>query len=53
LLVESDLETGTENRWLDSLEPDFFNLVLMDEARHNPAASWQHVKEKASAAQCC
>jgi hypothetical protein len=53
LLVESDLETGTENRWLDSLEPDFFDLVLMDEARHNPAASWQQVKEKASAAQCC
>ena len=37
---------GTENRWLDSLEPDFFDLVLVDEAHHNPAESWQQVKRR-------
>lgn len=37
---------GTENRWLDNLEPDFFDLILVDEAHHNPAASWQQVKQR-------
>lgn len=37
---------GAENRWLDSLEPDFFDLVLVDEAHHNPAESWQQVKRR-------
>lgn len=35
---------GDENRWLDNLAPDFFDLILVDEAHHNPAASWQRVK---------
>ena len=35
---------GEENRWLDDLGPDFFDLILVDEAHHNTAASWQQVK---------
>ena len=37
---------GEENRWLDSLENDFFDLVIVDEAHHNPAESWQQVKRR-------
>lgn len=37
---------GDENRWLDELEPDFFDLILVDEAHHNTAASWQQVKRR-------
>lgn len=41
---------GEDNRWLDNLEPDFFDLVLVDEAHHNPAESWQQVKRRFPAA---
>lgn len=41
---------GDENRWLDELEPDFFDLILVDEAHHNTAASWQQVKRRFPAA---
>jgi superfamily II DNA or RNA helicase len=41
---------GAENRWLDELEEDFFDLILVDEAHHNPAASWQQVKQRFPAA---
>jgi superfamily II DNA or RNA helicase len=37
---------GTENRWLDGLPADFFDLVLIDEAHHNTATSWQQVKQR-------
>jgi superfamily II DNA or RNA helicase len=37
---------GEENRWLDALEGDFFDLILVDEAHHNPAESWQQVKRR-------
>ena len=37
---------GAENRWLDGLEADFFDLVLVDEAHHNPPESWQQVKRR-------
>lgn len=37
---------GEENRWLDQLERDFFDLILVDEAHHNTAASWQQVKQR-------
>ena len=37
---------GEENRWLDSLPEDFFDLILVDEAHHNPAESWQQVKKR-------
>jgi superfamily II DNA or RNA helicase len=39
-----DQVAGIENRLLDQLEPDFFDLILVDEAHHNVAASWQQVK---------
>jgi superfamily II DNA or RNA helicase len=41
---------GEENRWLDSLEADFFDLILVGEAHHNPAESWQQVKRRFLAA---
>jgi superfamily II DNA or RNA helicase len=41
---------GEENRWLDQLPADFFDLILVDEAHHNPAASWQRIKERFPAA---
>ncbi len=41
---------GDENRWLDELEADFFDLILVDEAHHNTAASWQQVKRRFPAA---
>lgn len=41
---------GEDNRWLTSLEPDFFDLILVDEAHHNVAASWQQVKQRFPAA---
>lgn len=41
---------GEENRWLDELEPDFFDLILVDEAHHNTAASWRQVKGRFPAA---
>ncbi len=34
---------GTENRWLDGLADDFFDVILVDEAHHNTAASWRQV----------
>ena len=37
---------GEENRWLDDLGRDFFDLILVDEAHHNTAASWQQVKQR-------
>ncbi len=41
---------GEENRWLDDLNTDFFDLILVDEAHHNPAESWQQVKRRFPAA---
>ena len=37
---------GEENRWLDDIGQDFFDLILVDEAHHNTAASWQQVKQR-------
>ena len=37
---------GDENRWLDGLSTDFFDLILVDEAHHNTAASWQQVTQR-------
>lgn len=41
---------GGENRWLDALQADFFDLILIDEAHHNPAESWRQVKRRFPAA---
>jgi len=35
---------GTENRWLQELPKDFFDLILFDEGHHNVAASWNTLK---------
>jgi superfamily II DNA or RNA helicase len=37
---------GEGNRWLEPLAPDFFDLLVIDEAHHNVAASWQRLREK-------
>lgn len=37
---------GDDNKWLDQLEPDFFDLIIVDEAHHNKANTWVKVKEK-------
>lgn len=41
---------GVENRWLDELGQDFFDLILIDEGHHNTAESWQQVKRRFPAA---
>ncbi|ALA60178.1 DEAD/DEAH box helicase [Nitrospira moscoviensis] len=38
--------SGEENQWLDAVGPEFFDLILVDEAHHNPAESWQQVKRR-------
>lgn len=35
---------GEENRWLDVLSSDFFDLILVDEAHHNVADSWNRLR---------
>ena len=37
---------GEENRWLDELAPDFFDLILVDEGHHSAAVSWQQVFDR-------
>ncbi len=37
---------GEENRWLDVLSSDFFDLILVDEAHHNVADSWNRLRDK-------
>ena len=37
---------GDNNRWLSSLEADFFDLIIFDEAHHNVASSWENLREK-------
>ena len=37
---------GNENRWLQNLPDDFFDLILFDEGHHNVAQSWNTLKAK-------
>lgn len=37
---------GTENRWLESLPDNFFDLILFDEGHHNVAASWDVLRAR-------
>lgn len=37
---------GEENRWLQNLPDDFFDLILFDEGHHNVAQSWNTLKNK-------
>lgn len=41
---------GEENRWLQNLPNDFFDLILFDEGHHNVAQSWSTLKAKFPAA---
>lgn len=41
---------GAENRWLRSLPADFFDLILVDEAHHNVADSWEQLRQQFPAA---
>lgn len=41
---------GKENRWLTTLPPDYFDLILFDEGHHNVAASWKLLRQKFPAA---
>ena len=41
---------GTENRWVQNLPDDFFDLILFDEGHHNVAQSWNTLKNKFSTA---
>lgn len=38
------------DRWLPRFEPDFFDIIMVDEAHHNVAESWQRVFERFPAA---
>ena len=37
---------GDDNRWLQNLPDDFFDLILFDEGHHNVAHSWNTLKDK-------
>ena len=37
---------GDENRWLNSLPENFFDLILFDEGHHSVAATWENLKAK-------
>ena len=37
---------GAENRWLEHLPGNFFDLILFDEGHHNVAESWNTLKSK-------
>jgi len=41
---------GADNRWLNDLPADFFDLILFDEGHHSVAATWQALKAKFPAA---
>lgn len=37
---------GTENRWLQGLPDNFFDVILFDEGHHNVANSWETLRTK-------
>lgn len=37
---------GESNRWLQSLPPDYFDLILFDEGHHSVADSWETLKAR-------
>ena len=41
---------GDDNRWLQKLPDDFFDLILFDEGHHSVAASWSTLKDKFTSA---
>ncbi|MBK0127057.1 DEAD/DEAH box helicase family protein [Pantoea sp. S61] len=46
-IVVSNIQqiSGDDNKWLEKLENDFFDLIIVDEAHHNKATTWVKVKE--------
>ncbi len=51
-LIEADVVVtniqqlqGENNRWLNTLDSDFFDLIIFDEAHHNVAETWQNLKD--------
>ena len=51
-LIEADVVVtniqqlqGENNRWLNALNSDFFDLIIFDEAHHNVADTWQNLKD--------
>lgn len=51
-LIEADVVVtniqqlqGENNRWLNALNSDFFDLIIFDEAHHNVAETWQNLKD--------
>lgn len=47
-IVVSNIQqiAGEDNKWLEQLSSDFFDLIIVDEAHHNKANTWVKVKEK-------
>lgn len=47
-IVVSNIQqiAGDDNKWLEQLGDDFFDLIIVDEAHHNKANTWIKVKEK-------
>jgi superfamily II DNA or RNA helicase len=41
---------GDNNKWLIQLPADFFDIIVIDEAHHNIASSWERVRDHFSAA---
>lgn len=41
---------GQDNRWIQSLPNDFFDLIVFDEGHHNVATSWDTLRNKFPAA---
>lgn len=37
---------GAENKWLNSLPKDYFDLILFDEGHHSIAATWDTLKKR-------
>ena len=37
---------GADNRWIQDLPEDFFDLILFDEGHHNVAASWDALRAR-------
>ena len=42
---------GNENRWLQSLPENYFDLILFDEGHHSVAATWEALKQSFPEAQ--
>lgn len=56
-LIEADVVVtniqqlqGDNNKWLNALDSNFFDLIIFDEAHHNVAETWQNLKKHFPAA---